>query len=467
MTVPYPSNPDWPAHYMASTLTGKFIGADGSSLAGERLTIAMPIYVNVPIDDTIVVPASITVTLDQDGFFRVAVPATDDPDIQPVYWTYTVTELWPNGRTYSVDAPAGQTIDLSTVIPAQASLGSVNYVGPTGPDGPVGPQGVHNQGIWSSVAAYHVNDIVTFQPSGQGTSSYVALAANTASRPDITPSMWQVFAAGGVDGLPGTANLGPVVVSGAPTAGQALIATDATHATWGALALPPGLVLAWPGTLASVPGGWYPCDGSTKSRTADAGLFAAIGTVWGAGNGTTTFNLPNFASRFLNGSGAGLLGGAATHDHTLTAAEVASHIHPLSSNGATVGHTHTTPSQVAPDHTHHLDDLGQAAITLASVAAPNVFARRVACELGWTATLQQGFGGGATPNAGVNATGIGLTGITNTVADWANPIEPMVTTSAAPALTGTTDAASPGLTGTTDNASSLPPYAGVLWIIKN
>lgn len=44
--------------------------------------------------------------------------------------------------------------------------------------------------------------------------------------------------------------------------------------------------------------GWYYCDGRAVSRTDDASLFAAIGVVYGAGNGTTTFNIPDLQGRF-------------------------------------------------------------------------------------------------------------------------------------------------------------------------
>lgn len=52
-----------------------------------------------------------------------------------------------------------------------------------------------------------------------------------------------------------------------------------------------GTIQAWGGNTA--PDGWLLCDGSAISRTLYADLFAVIGTSYGAGNGSTTFNLPN------------------------------------------------------------------------------------------------------------------------------------------------------------------------------
>ena len=49
------------------------------------------------------------------------------------------------------------------------------------------------------------------------------------------------------------------------------------------------------------PTGFLECDGSAISRTTYADLFAVVGTVWGVGDGTTTFNLPNTLGEFLRG----------------------------------------------------------------------------------------------------------------------------------------------------------------------
>lgn len=55
-----------------------------------------------------------------------------------------------------------------------------------------------------------------------------------------------------------------------------------------------GFVSSFAGS--TVPDGWLVCDGSAISRTTYARLFAAIGTTYGAGDGSTTFNLPDYAS---------------------------------------------------------------------------------------------------------------------------------------------------------------------------
>jgi hypothetical protein len=63
--------------------------------------------------------------------------------------------------------------------------------------------------------------------------------------------------------------------------------------------VPPGTIVAFGG--ATAPDGWLLCDGSAISRTDYADLFGAIQTAFGAGDGSATFNLPDFRGRFLRG----------------------------------------------------------------------------------------------------------------------------------------------------------------------
>lgn len=61
-----------------------------------------------------------------------------------------------------------------------------------------------------------------------------------------------------------------------------------------------GTIIAFGG--ASAPAGFLACDGSAISRTTYADLFTAIGTTWGVGDGSTTFNLPDLRGAFLRGT---------------------------------------------------------------------------------------------------------------------------------------------------------------------
>jgi len=58
---------------------------------------------------------------------------------------------------------------------------------------------------------------------------------------------------------------------------------------------------------AAVQTGWLECDGSAVSRTTYAALFAYLGTSWGAGDGATTFNVPDLRGKTLIGAGTGTM----------------------------------------------------------------------------------------------------------------------------------------------------------------
>lgn len=90
---------------------------------------------------------------------------------------------------------------------------------------------------------------------------------------------------------------------------------------------PAGAIMGYGGTTA--PGGYLLCDGSAISRTTYGHLFTAIGTTYGVGDGSTTFNVPDLRQRFPlgkatsgTGSTLGGTGGAIDHTHTVTPASL-------------------------------------------------------------------------------------------------------------------------------------------------
>lgn len=132
----------------------------------------------------------------------------------------------------------------------------------------------------------------------------------------------------------------------APSSGQVLMATSSTTATWQtpatASGAPTGSITIW--TTDTAPTGYLLCYGQAVSRTTYADLFAVVSTVYGTGDGSTTFNVPDMRGRIplgqddMGGSSAnrvvaaaadtlGSSGGAETH--TLTEAELAAHNHPF------------------------------------------------------------------------------------------------------------------------------------------
>lgn len=84
---------------------------------------------------------------------------------------------------------------------------------------------------------------------------------------------------------------------------------------------PTAAVFPYAGTTA--PDGWLLCDGSAVSRTTYASLFATIGTSYGSGDGSTTFNLPDYRWTFLRGRGPSISvtgsGTASSNQATFTA----------------------------------------------------------------------------------------------------------------------------------------------------
>lgn len=99
-----------------------------------------------------------------------------------------------------------------------------------------------------------------------------------------------------------------------PTADQ----DAATKAYVDDVRVPIGGMVDW--AVDPIPDGWMTCDGSAISRTTYATLFALIGTTFGEGDGSTTFNLPDVGAKFINYTGAtgsvGDEGGSGTHVHT-------------------------------------------------------------------------------------------------------------------------------------------------------
>lgn len=73
-------------------------------------------------------------------------------------------------------------------------------------------------------------------------------------------------------------------------------AINELHANTG---VPAGTVIYY--AAATPPAGYLKCDGSAVSRTAYSALFAVIGTTYGAGDGSTTFQLPDLRAEFLRG----------------------------------------------------------------------------------------------------------------------------------------------------------------------
>ena len=110
-----------------------------------------------------------------------------------------------------------------------------------------------------------------------------------------------------------------------------------------------GSIIPFTGSV--IPDGHLVCDGSAVSRSEYSDLFEVIGTNFGEGDGSTTFNLPNIGDRVIIGNS--LAHGFATtggeEEHVLDAGEIASHVHSIPGHG----HSNTIAFNT-PELTHSI-----------------------------------------------------------------------------------------------------------------
>lgn len=116
---------------------------------------------------------------------------------------------------------------------------------------------------------------ITFSPisGNSATTVQAAIASNTAARVNRSADVKTLLASADLSEM--LSNLGLTAAS------------------------PAGMVMAYAG--ATAPSGWLVCDGTAVSRTTYASLFAVISTIYGSGDGSTTFNLPDYRGEFLRG----------------------------------------------------------------------------------------------------------------------------------------------------------------------
>lgn len=155
-----------------------------------------------------------------------------------------------------------------------------------------------------------------------------------------------------------------------------LLSYAATPAT-----IPVGFIAAWP--LSSVPSGWLECDGSAISRSTYAALFAALGTSYGVGDSSTTFNLPNYKDYFLRGFDASGADAASRTDRgdgttgasvgTKQAGDYLAHTHSPGTLAAAAGGNHGHPVRISTEAGGSKDATGGFALDVNNVSNYSAF----------------------------------------------------------------------------------------------
>jgi len=142
-----------------------------------------------------------------------------------------------------------------------------------------------------------------------------------------------------------------------PPFNTAILGYDTTNLMWHIVRVPdsvPSSTIQMWGS-ATAPKNWLLCDGTAVSRASYPGVFSVVGTTYGAGDGSTTFNLPDLRQRFPlgkaasgTGSSLGGTGGSIDHLHTVDPPSTTTSA-PTGTSGQLVGiinvasatHTHT------------------------------------------------------------------------------------------------------------------------------
>jgi microcystin-dependent protein len=170
----------------------------------------------------------------------------------------------------------------------------------------------------------------------------------------------------------------PEVGASRSTWGSKINSNTQTLDAYVAARMPPGATIDFAGSV--VPNGWVVCDGRALNRLTYAALFAALGTTWGAGDGATTFNIPDLRSRVVVATGSGTDGNGEARNYALgqrlgswsvvlnqaqlpaiNVSGVGDHAHGASA-GAVGDHTHTGYTSYLGDHGHYLPWVAAAAI---------------------------------------------------------------------------------------------------------
>jgi hypothetical protein len=110
------------------TITGNFVDFEGTPVAGQ-VKFTLGLVLRNSVDDKMIVPSTVAATLDSNGSFSQVIPATNDPDVTPQGFTFTVEEAFPRGRTYTISVPFDTVGSLDLVDLSPDPIINTFYIG--------------------------------------------------------------------------------------------------------------------------------------------------------------------------------------------------------------------------------------------------------------------------------------------------------------------------------------------------
>jgi microcystin-dependent protein len=256
------------------------------------------------------------------------------------------------GANFSVDVAVGKAVIAGDDQPRQGSYVAINL---------------------------DVTNLVIAGPPGSG--SRIDVIIFRVYDPNAGSGASPVPALEVVAGTPGTPGAAPAVPNTAIALAQILVSaglgsvtnsviTDRRSLAGGGGGMPSGSIVAFAGSV--VPSGWLLCNGQAVSRSSFFGLFASLGTAWGSGDGSTTFNVPDLRGRTVIGAGTGtglstrvLATTLGEENHTLSQAEMPAHDHSTLTTAETANHTHS-----AAGANYFLGQSGSPSLFLSETGSP-------------------------------------------------------------------------------------------------
>jgi hypothetical protein len=119
-----------PANLSTATIIGTYVDLSGNPVRGS-ISFKPQTIIKDTVLNVIVIPTIIVKTFDANGSFTVTLPCTNDPDVAPQPFVYTLEENFSGGRSFSIALPisiADTTVNLADLLPALPVAEAASYV---------------------------------------------------------------------------------------------------------------------------------------------------------------------------------------------------------------------------------------------------------------------------------------------------------------------------------------------------